>query len=158
MSKRPTLKSFRDLTAVDFERHPVWINCHTADYDQPWYDDTDEETFRPHVDALPVDPSTGMYLVHAILVLADGTQLPGFLTPGTGAPKPGEMQPHLFVGNATYGFWGGMVGVAESRKAAMYAALGKTEFEVFPIQVFARPNLTTGTSEIVVPGWLGIAL
>jgi hypothetical protein len=44
---RPELKQFGDLTPADFERHPGWIGCHTADYDGAWYDETDEETFRP---------------------------------------------------------------------------------------------------------------
>ena len=62
---KPELKQFGDLTRKDFERCPVWIGCHTADYDEPWYDDTDEETFRPWTGALPADASQGMLLVRA---------------------------------------------------------------------------------------------
>ena len=47
MTEKPELKSSGELSQVDFVRHPVWTNCHVADYDEPWYDDTDEETFRP---------------------------------------------------------------------------------------------------------------
>jgi hypothetical protein len=85
---RPELKQFGDLTAEDFERHPVWIGCHTADYDEPWYDDTDEETFRPRTGDLPADPSEGMLLVRANATLRDGSSFPGFLTP---AFEPGDL-------------------------------------------------------------------
>jgi hypothetical protein len=44
----PILKQFAALTIEDFAQCPVWIACHVADYDEPWYDDTDEETFRPY--------------------------------------------------------------------------------------------------------------
>jgi hypothetical protein len=78
---KPELKQFGDLTAADFERHPVWIGCHTADYEEPWYEQTDEETFRPRTGDLPADPSEGMLLVRATIQLRDGTTLPGFVTP-----------------------------------------------------------------------------
>ncbi len=42
---RSELKQFGELEPEDFERHPVWIGCHTADYGKPWYNDSDEETF-----------------------------------------------------------------------------------------------------------------
>ena len=28
---KPELKQFGDLSPGDFDRHPVWIGCHTAD-------------------------------------------------------------------------------------------------------------------------------
>jgi hypothetical protein len=43
----PILSQFGDLTSEDFDRDPVWVGCHTVDADEPWIDDTDEETFRP---------------------------------------------------------------------------------------------------------------
>lgn len=45
-SPRPLLRQFNDLRPQDFEEHSVWVNCHVIDYDEPWYDDTDAETFR----------------------------------------------------------------------------------------------------------------
>ena len=38
----------------DFATHPVWVSCHSVDYDEPWYDGTDEETFRPWLSEIPV--------------------------------------------------------------------------------------------------------
>ena len=56
MSKpKPELKQFADLTPTDFERHPVWIACHAEDYAEPWFNETDEETFRPWMGALVRD-------------------------------------------------------------------------------------------------------
>jgi len=55
-SVRTHLKQAGDLVAANFEAHPVWVSCHVVDYDEPWYDDTDEETFRPWLGALPLDP------------------------------------------------------------------------------------------------------
>jgi len=43
----PELKQFGDLYPADFDRHPVWVGSHGADDGQPWYDETDEETFDP---------------------------------------------------------------------------------------------------------------
>src|SRR5438874_1972957 len=78
------LKQFGELDAEDFQRHPVWIGCHTADYGRPWHEDTDDETFRPYSGKLPVDPSEGMLLVRAVIELKDGSRYPGFVTPGSG--------------------------------------------------------------------------
>jgi hypothetical protein len=53
----PELVQFGALTAKHFARRPVWLGVHTVDYGEPWYDGTDEETFRPfvYVDAWPRD-------------------------------------------------------------------------------------------------------
>jgi hypothetical protein len=52
MARKPVLKQFGDLTLADFERHPVWVSVHGLDEGAPWYDDTNEETFRPWTDDL----------------------------------------------------------------------------------------------------------
>ena len=65
MPQRPELKQFSDLTPSDFERHPIWVDCHVVDYDEPWYDDTDEETYRPWAGPLPVEIGS------SVLVRAD---------------------------------------------------------------------------------------
>jgi hypothetical protein len=46
MPNRPNLKQFGQLVLDDFVTRPVWASCHSVDYDRPWYNDTDEETFR----------------------------------------------------------------------------------------------------------------
>jgi hypothetical protein len=38
----PDLKQFGELEAEDFEHHPVWIGCHTADYGKPCHRDGEQ--------------------------------------------------------------------------------------------------------------------
>ena len=141
---RPELKQFGDLTPADFDRHPVWIACHTEDHGEPWFDGTDEETFRPWTGALPVGPSDGMLLVRASLELHDGSVYRGFITPAFKEGDLGALQPQIFVGDDRFGFWGGMFGVRTEKKAAFYATIGKTSEAIFPLRFAADPGLATG--------------
>jgi hypothetical protein len=115
MSQKPQLVQFGDLTPRHFERHPVWVQCHIVDYDEPWYDETDEETFRPRLDPLPADPAEGMLLVRAEFTLGDGSQLGGFLTPAVADGSDPEwqlrlVQPQVFMpAGGLAGFWEGAV-------------------------------------------------
>ena len=102
---KPQLLQFGDLTPAHFAAHPVWIQSHILDYDEPWYDETDEETFRPWTGQLPASPEEGMLLVAADLRLQDGTALEGFVTPALrdAANDPallGTIQPQLFLPSA----------------------------------------------------------
>ncbi|SPE34411.1 conserved hypothetical protein [Candidatus Sulfopaludibacter sp. SbA6] len=140
----PELKQFGDLTREDFERHPVWIGCHTADYDEPWYEDTDEETFRPWTGDLPATPSEGMLLVRATFELRDGSPHPGFITPAHDPGDLGTQQPQLFAGDRRFAFWGGMPGVPAEARQALYAALGRAPHDVFPLRFSVDPRVATG--------------
>ena len=150
---RPELKRFGDLTLADFERHLVWIGCHTADYDEPWYDETDEETFRPRSGALPADPSEGMLLVRASAVLSDGTRLPAFLTPAFEEGDLGTIQPQVFVGGRMFSFWGGMFGMPVEARQEFYAALGKPPESIFPIEFAVDPTVSGGVARAQVRGF-----
>jgi len=141
---KPELKQFGDLSQGDFERHPVWIGCHTADCDEPWYGETDEETFRPWTGAPPADPTEGMLLVRAVIELRDGTQHPGFATPAFHEGDLGIQQPQVFVGGRRFGFWGGMRGVPAGERRELYAALRRAPDEVFPLSFSLDPGLATG--------------
>jgi hypothetical protein len=135
------LKQFGELEVEDFQRHPVWISCHTADYGRPWYEDTDEETFRPYTGQLPVDASEGSLLIRAVIELRDGSRYPGFVTPGSGL---GTQQPQVFVNGRRFGFWGGVAGIPEAAQRDLYAALGKEHDAIFPLRFAADPGLATG--------------
>lgn len=150
---RPVLKQFADLTPADFQTAPVWVACQSVDDDEPWYDDTDEETFRPRLDPFPAHPSEGMLLIHAIGTLADGTRLPGFLTPALEPDDLGTMQPHVFLGGRRFGFWGGMLGVPEAQQTDFLNSLGKTPDQVFPILFEVPPGLSNGVVQVAVTGW-----
>jgi len=154
----PELKQFGELEARDFERQPVWVGCHTADYGQPWYEDTDEETFRPFTGKLPADPAEGIFLVSAVFELRDGSRYPGFVTPAAegwdkgpdGRPMfehnhiLGTQQPQMFVGDRLFGFWGGMLSMTSHAQRELYAALGKGPDAIFPVRFIASAGFTTG--------------
>ena len=146
----PELKQFGELDPEDFQRQAVWIGCHTADYDEPWYEDTDEETFRPYTGKLPADPSEGMLLVRAVIELNDGSQYLGFVTPGVGL---GTQQPQIFVDDRRFGFWGGMAGVSEQAQQELYSALRKRPDAILPLRFRADSGLTTDEIEGQVEGF-----
>ena len=149
---KPELRQFGTLTAADFERVPVWLACHVADYEEPWYDETDEETFRPWGGELPVEPQGGMYLVKATATLADGSSFPGFVTPAD-TNELGLLQPQLFAGTAMFSFWGGVMGVPQEQRAAFYKSLGKAAASVFPIRFTVAPGLVKDQAAIQVDGF-----
>jgi len=74
----PEMKQDYDLTFDDFVRHPVWIGVHNFDSGEPWYELSDEQTFRPWTRALPFDEPRGFVLVTATFELADGSHYPGY--------------------------------------------------------------------------------
>ncbi|MCP3975451.1 MAG: hypothetical protein GY720_13285 [bacterium] len=150
----PLLKRFGDLSLSDLQTHRVWVSCHVMDYDEPWYEGTDEETFRPWDRALPVEPVDGMFLVLADATFSDGTRGPAFLTPAVRANDLGTMQPHVFVDDRPFGFWGGVIGVPEEDRQRLLNTLGKGHGDVFPIRFVARSDLTNGERSVVVTDWL----
>ena len=147
---QPELKQFGTLTQADFERFPVWANVHSLDYDESWYDQTDEESFRPWSGKLPVDPSLGMFLVRSHISFADGMKLAGFITPAIGSGEVTEndlslVQPHLFSeGGTLITFWGGMFGFSDEAKKATYDLLGRSASQIFPIRFRAENGVTKG--------------
>ena len=159
MSQKPLLKQFGDLTAADFAAHPIWISVYSADYDEPWYEDSDEETFRPWTGDLPIGPEEGMSLVRATLTLADGRSFTGFLTPGFD-DEPIDIamvQPYLFLPSGPlYGFWDGMFKRAEEDRQTLYTEFGNDPNAIFPIHFAAAPELATGHTSGKIAGfyWL----
>lgn len=158
----PLLRQFGDLTAADFEGHPVWIQCHVVDYDEPWHDQTDEETFRPFTGAMPASPSEGMLLVRAEFTLRDGTVLGGFVTPafeedaGQRDRILGTQQPMVLAEGGSVRFWWGGFEPTADAIADAYRALGRGADAVFPIRFRSLPGLTSGlaTGEIHGFYWL----
>jgi hypothetical protein len=157
---KPELRQFGTLTEADFVRHPVWIGVHTYDNNEPWYDETNEETFRPWLKDTPVHPRQGIFLIRASLTLKDGTQFPGFLTPAKGIGKAkdsdlGTMQPHLFLPDGKLiSFWGGLRGFDEDSMEAMYSILGREANQVFPVKFSAAPNLCKGKQAGRIKGFM----
>jgi hypothetical protein len=156
---RPELKQFADLRTEDFGHYPVWSGVHTLDYDEDWYDDedVDEETFRPYGGPLPVSPVDGIFLIAATAQLADGSTVPGFITPAE-QDEQGTLQPHITASDSPpAGFWGGAVGISDAHRERTQDLLGKTETAIFPIRFDALTGLATGVTNAIVTGWSGSA-
>jgi hypothetical protein len=118
---------------------------HAADADEPWYGETDEETFRPWLGALPVGPDDGWFLVRATFTLADGTALAGFVTPHAKkqpAGPQGLLQGEVFLPNGRREqFWNGLLLRPAAARAALFAEIGKPAGAVFPVRVEAVRGL-----------------
>lgn len=156
--EKPDLRQFGDLTLEDFDRHPVWIGCHTADNGEPWYEDTDEETFRPWTGNLPAGATEGMFLVKATIELADGSRHPGFVTPAVTPGDLGAQQPQIFAGGRRVRFWGGIRGVPVIERQALYGALGRDPDAIFPLKFSVDPRLATGETGGEVSGFYRFVL
>ncbi len=156
MYPKPQLKQFGDLNIGDFSEASIWIACHCTDYDEPWYEDTDEETFRPYDGLRPAHPEEGMLLVSAKMTLANGRTRDGFLTPqhDSEALNLGMIQPQLFLPSGLrVSFWDGMFKRPESQRNAVYAELGNNTEAIFRIQFQALDGLATGHVSGEIPGF-----
>ncbi|MGZ4899640.1 MAG: hypothetical protein ACXV8X_08285 [Candidatus Angelobacter sp.] len=146
MPRPAFLKQFGELTAEDFIQHPVWIGVHGTDEDEPWFDDCDEETFRPWTGDLPVGPEEGMLLVQATFTFADGTTAPGFITPQHDHEplSLGIIQPQVFSSAGRHDFWHGMFQPPPELRAAFYRVFDKRDGQIFPIAFAPSSGLASG--------------
>jgi hypothetical protein len=155
LARTPLLKQAYDLTLDDFARYPVWVQCHLVDYDEPWYEETDEATFRSWAGTKPVDPQEATFLIRATMTLANGSKLNGFLTPQS-AEQPldlGTVQPMVFSeAGEQLAFWDGAYKRAEEDRVRFYAALGVGAKEIFPIFFSGEPGLAVGWVAGTIPG------
>jgi hypothetical protein len=159
---KPLLKRIHDLRPADFQTHPVWINVH-GEQDQPWHAETDEVTYRPWTDPLPFDCSDPIHtvLVTTLFRLADGTQLPGFIT-APYAPRPdgwslSHTQPDIFTPSGElFRLYSGASPPSAARKARQYLLLSRVAEQVFPIDYAVPPGLLNIEVRGVIDGfnWL----
>jgi len=162
MSGHPALEQFPDLSPAHFASHPAWVQCHSVDYDAPWYEESDEETFRPWTGPLPVRPDQGIMLVAAEFTLADGTRLLGFVTPAPtdAAHDPRVLaiqQPQMFMPSGRReSFWDGVVARSAGELTRFYAELARPARQVFPIEFTADAGLATGLTSGTISGFYSI--
>ena len=89
----PVLKQIEDLSRSDFELHSVWVGVHNNDSGEPWYAQSNEQTYRPWTGSLPF-PDRGqfpIFFVAATFCMADGSVYPGYFNPASkdwDAPLP----------------------------------------------------------------------
>jgi hypothetical protein len=153
---RPTLVQFGALTPAHFAQHPVWVACHGVDAEQPWYDETDEETFRPWDGELPVS-AEAMHLVRCTFRLNDGSEFNGFATPAVQSDDLGTMQPLLFDESGRHhAFWLGMFPL-EAAIDTFRRAIARPSSQVFPVRFEALPGLTSAACAGIVKGFMKLA-
>jgi hypothetical protein len=156
ISPHPELKQFGDLTVDDFERHPIWLNCHVVDYDESWYEETDEETFRPWSGPIPVAPES-YYLIRADFTAADGSRFAGFLTPCTSDWPYKTTHPHIFVDRHLIGFWEGSTPIVARLRSRLYEGSRKSASQLFPFRACTSPGLIEPAVQDFVEGFYAIA-
>jgi len=137
--RRPVIKSYPDLTIADFEESPIWICCHTADADEPWYDETVEDDYRPYDGRLPLD-SDNLYVVKAEATLSDGTLLVALLDLYSTVPASSEhVTADVFAPDGRrVSLAPASMGLDENVRRQDVASLGRAEEAIFPVKVVAE--------------------
>ncbi len=137
--------------------HPAWVHCHVIDHHEPWYAETDEETFRPWTEQLPVDPAVTMFLVRARFTTRGGLPLEGFITPHstTSSVEMSAVQPHLFLPSGVQvGFGVGILKrLIEERQRLLTDALHEPTTKLFPIRFVIDPGLAVGLQSGTIDGF-----
>lgn len=156
--EKPILKQHNELRNSDFDAFPVWVGCHCLDYDEDWYDDTDEETFRPWNNKVPSDEEQWMFLVKTDFILADGTTFRGFMSP----PEHGiqfdisNQHPIIITENGELiAFWYGSLPESYFKKdtALTYSLLNKKHEEIFPIKCTILKEMVEGQNTGLILGF-----
>ena len=168
------MKQEYKLCASDFVRHPVWIGVHNYDYGESWYEQTDEQTFRPWIDPLPFPNIRGIARVAATFELADGGVYSGHFSPqpeNWDEPLPPRRMrdgnytkpvqwsarrggsplsilalhsPAIFIDGQVFGFHLLREPRRKAAVQAFYAAIKKSPAAVFPVRFYADPSLASG--------------
>jgi len=169
----PELKQIYDLRPEDFVRQPVLVGVHNFDYGQPWYELSDEQTFRPWTGPLPFAEERGFVLVAATFELADGSGYPGYfwaVRENWDEPLPPRKMrdgnytkplqwsarrggsplsilslhcPVIFVGGRSLDFHLKREPRRKAHIQDFYATIGKPPGAVFPVRFFADPKLAS---------------
>jgi hypothetical protein len=147
-------KQVYELTAEDLIRYPVWEFA----LDEEGEEGQDEATVRPLDHAEPVDPAGAMVIVRARLTLADGTRIPGYLTPQPpGVASLGTIQPQAITATGQVSFWCGIATPEPTYIAGSYQRLGKSRSEdVFPLDFVSDVAVLGGPIAGRIPGFLSL--
>jgi hypothetical protein len=131
VNARGIRKQVYHLTAEDFTRHPVWEFA----LDEEGKEGQDEATVRP-LECDMADGSMGMLVVRAGFVLADGSTMPGFLTPPVPlALGPQTLQPTITAATGQVPFWCGVISPKPEDISRWYARLNRpSPNRIFPIR------------------------
>src|SRR5262249_6827956 len=155
MSRRLDLIQFGSLGSEHFKAFPVWVSCHSVDFDEEWFDETDEETFRPWTGSLPV--KSGRWNVPCSLGNGtSGWQHTVGVRHASGSGRGVEPRcgtaTRLAPGRDNVRLWFGFRACDETARAGFYAALRTQPAQVFPARFAAEDHLRGRTPVTQPPG------
>ena len=140
-----------ELTPKDLGDYPIWEFA----LDEEGEEGQDEATVRPWDGTMPLDPSDGMFVVKASLVLADGTRHLGYLTPPVqGDDSIDTVQPVIVTDQWQLMFWHGVMAPTRESIQQAYALLGRKAEQVFPVRYSSEVSLVGGPVSGLISGFL----
>lgn len=146
-------KQVYDLTLDDFNFSPVWEFTHGDEGEEEWQD---EATVQPVAESVSLDSQKVMCVAAARFVLADGTTMHGFLSPGALEDTDlGRLQPAIITDQGHVSFWFGIVQPTQELIEEAYKTLGKRPGCVFPIS-FSLIVPTRSPLNGSIPGFLSL--
>ena len=142
------------LTSADLAAFAVWEFA----LDKEGEAGQDEATVRPRPFERELDCNVGMLIVRARFTLADGTVMPGYLTPPVDRDDGlGTLQPVVITPGGQVGFWCGLRVPDSTALEQDYRNLGKAKpEEVFPLRFRSDIPLSCGELVGEIPGFLVI--
>jgi hypothetical protein len=144
-------KQVFELTPKDLRDCAVWEFA----LDEEGVEGQDEATVRPVSTTGALDPAAGMFIVRASFLLADGTRMSGYLTPGVAGDRGlGTVQPVIVGETGQVGFWMGTIRPQRSDLEKWYRELGKSAGQLFPLEFRSEVTLVGGPVVGSVPGFL----
>ena len=151
------------MTRDGFDQHPVWEFV----LDEETTEGQDEATVRPHEYTGVFDPEpVGMCVVKAEIILNDETSFPGYLYPPVSwlvseidekvkAERiMGHIQPTAITQAGQISFWFGILKPGKSEIEEIYTKLGKDSARVFPVRYRSVVDMTSGTVEGTINGFM----
>ena len=153
-ASEPAIKSYASLTVDDLRRVRVWVNCHTADEEQPWHDRVGEDDYRPHTGDRPAPPYEDLFVIEAVATLADRSRMPAMidLVPvGAGGQLADSVWATLWTPSGLrVDLRPSPDGVIGRRRFAHFADLDRDDSAVFPVRVEATD---AGYPTVTVDSW-----
>jgi hypothetical protein len=143
-------KQVYELTADDLQKFPVWEFA----IDEEGDEGQDEATVRP----FPLDQIDerldGSIVVAAVFELADGTKLPGYLTPRDDPQlNLANVQPQIITPQGQVMFWHGRCPVQAEQS---YKMLDRESRTVFPIRFKTVVQIDNRDYSGEIPGFLAL--
>ena len=141
-------KQVYKLSLSDFKEFPVWEFA----LDEEGEEGQDEATVKPFEFRDSLDPSTGMFVVEAEFILADGTMMQGYLSP---APQNelGYIQPIIITEKRQISFWSGIRQPSQEVISSQYTLLGKSPEQVFPLTFKSKVDIIGGPVQGIINGF-----